>query len=94
MSDSASACPKCGWKKKKTKWWLWIPLGLICAIFLYGGIASESPEAQAKARERDVIARCWEEQGRKSLDATTRQFTAALCEDLEQQFVRKHGFRP
>ena len=27
ISDNAKACPQCGAKIPKTKWWLWIPLG-------------------------------------------------------------------
>lgn len=49
MSDSARSCPACGWKRPKTKWWLWVPLGLFGAMLLYG---LSIPEYQHVARER------------------------------------------
>lgn len=47
MSDSAKACPKCGWKKPKFKWWLWVPLGFVAAFLAYG---ASIPEYEANAR--------------------------------------------
>jgi hypothetical protein len=46
ISDSAKACPKCGAKVPRTKWWLWIPLGLIVAFF---GFGLSVPEYKSRA---------------------------------------------
>ena len=32
VSNSAKACPKCGAKMPRTKWWLWIPLAFFLLI--------------------------------------------------------------
>lgn len=48
VSNSAKACPKCGAKVPRTKWWLWIPLALVAAFLLYG---ASIPEYEAQARE-------------------------------------------
>lgn len=28
ISNQAASCTKCGWRPKKSKWWLWVLLGL------------------------------------------------------------------
>ncbi len=48
ISSSASSCPKCGAKVPRTKWWLWIPLGLIGLFLAYG---LSIPEYVHQARE-------------------------------------------
>lgn len=48
LSKTAKSCPQCGAKIPKTKWWLWIPLGLIC-IFFSIGIFSPKDESRIKA---------------------------------------------
>lgn len=50
LSKSAKTCPQCGAKIPKTKWWLWIPLGLISVFILIGLLA---PEDQNR---KDAIA--------------------------------------
>jgi hypothetical protein len=47
MSASAKACPKCGAKVPKIKWWLWIPLSLIAGFFFIGFLAHD-PVMSAK----------------------------------------------
>lgn len=48
ISSSASSCPKCGARVPRTKWWLWVPLGLIGLFFAYG---LTIPEYEHQARE-------------------------------------------
>lgn len=48
ISTSASACPSCGAKVPRTKWWLWGPLGLIGVFVLYG---LSIPEYESRASE-------------------------------------------
>lgn len=52
MSDTATACPACGWKRPRFKWWLWLPLGAGAAFLAYG---FSIPEYKARAmQERDL----------------------------------------
>lgn len=94
VSTDAKACPKCGAKVPKTKWWLWVPLGLVVAFLGFGAVVGSSPEAQEKAQARSAIDLCWEEQKRKSFDARTQRFVAGACEMMETEFTKKHGHRP
>lgn len=97
LSTTAESCPHCGArppKPKKTKWWLWIPLGLVGAFMLVGLVGSRSPTGQAKANARSAISICWAEQSKKSLDAGSAQFVAGACERMEEEFQRKWNARP
>ena len=94
ISDTAKACPKCGAKVPRTKWWLWIPLSLVAAFFLFGAIAGNGPQAQEKAQARRAIDLCWDEHKRKSLDTGTQRFVASTCEMMESKFTEKFGHRP
>lgn len=97
VSTQATSCPGCGqpqWKEKKTKWWLWIPMGLIAAFFTFAAISSNSPDAQEKTRQRAAIGMCWDEQGRKSNDTGTSQFIAGACERMEQKYRDRWGMNP
>lgn len=49
ISSKASACPHCGAKIPKFKWWLWIPLGLIVAFFSIGWL---TPQYEIDAIQR------------------------------------------
>ena len=51
VSTSATACPKCGAKVPKTKWWLWVPLALIVVLFLlpYTNSPAEREAISARA---------------------------------------------
>jgi len=94
LSTSAKACPKCGAKVPKTKWWFWVPLGLVSAFLVFGTIVASTPEAKEKAQARSAIELCWEGQERKSFDASTQRFVAGVCEMMEKEFTEKHGHRP
>lgn len=94
ISTTAKACPRCGAKVPKTKWWLWVPLAAVAAFLGFGAVLSNSPEGQAKASARRTIDLCWEEQKRKSFDAGTQRFVAGTCEMMETQFTQKFGHRP
>lgn len=94
VSTKARACPKCGAKVPKTKWWLWVPLGLVVAFFGIGFVASRSPEAQADAKAGRAIDFCWEEQKRKSFSAGAQRFVAGTCEKMETEYTQKYGHRP
>lgn len=97
VSTTADACPKCGAKvpkPKKTKWWLWVPLGLVAAFFTVGFIGSNTPEGRAQADERAAIELCWQEQQRKSLDPGSQRFVAGACEMMERKYIEKHGRKP
>ena len=60
VSTKASACPKCGAKVPKTKWWLWIPLGLIGVVFIWGAITGPKDTAELAKMETE---RCMRNQG-------------------------------
>ena len=53
-----------------------------------------SPEAQAKAHDRDKISLCWSDQGKKSLDPGTARTVAGWCEKMEDDFKAKYGRAP
>lgn len=72
-----------------------IGVAVVLAIFLgFGLVASNSPEGQAKIRERDKIAFCWKEQERKSLGDAEKRFIAGACERLEAEFQQRYNDRP
>ena len=48
ISSTAKTCPKCGAKVPRTKWWLWIPLGIF-AVLLISGLTE--PEYKTRAYE-------------------------------------------
>jgi hypothetical protein len=97
ISTTAKACPKCGAVVPKKRIWPWIvgvPVGLFAVLMVWGTIIGNSPEGQAKAKARDTIAFCWQEQKRKSFDAGTQRFVAGACEQMEADFVRRFGHTP
>ncbi len=53
VSTSAKACPKCGAKVPKVKWWLWIPLVLVILFFAFPYIAYSSAERAAISARAD-----------------------------------------
>ena len=64
------------------------------AVILILNNMSRSPEAQARGEAKDKIARCWEEQGRKSLSGGVQRGMAGICEMWEQEFQQKYGYKP
>lgn len=53
VSTSAKACPTCGAKVPKVKWWIWIPLGLAVLFFAFPYIAYSSAERAAISARAD-----------------------------------------
>lgn len=94
ISDTAKTCPHCGAGVPRTKWWLWVPLGLVVAFLAFGALVGNSPEAREKAKERAAIDLCWDGHERKSLEPDTQRFIAQVCEKMESDFQLKHGHRP
>lgn len=97
VSTTATACPKCGAtvpKPSKPKLWLWIPLGLVAVFFGFGALVGNSPQEQAKSRDRRAIELCWSDQGRKSLEPGAQRFAASVCELMEKEFVDKYRSKP
>ncbi|WP_219209193.1 zinc-ribbon domain-containing protein [Variovorax boronicumulans] len=47
ISDKAAACPSCGAKIKRFKWWLWLPLAAVLAFFALG---ASVPQYESDAR--------------------------------------------
>lgn len=97
ISSMAPACPQCGAppiRPKKTKWWLWIPLGLIVAFVIFALIAGSTPEARERTDERIAIELCWKNQQDPELDGATQRFVAGACKKMESDFRAKHGLNP
>lgn len=94
ISTQARACPKCGAKVPRFKWWLWVPLGLVAAFLGFGALVDNGPQAKEKSTQRAAIKLCWEEQSRKSLDPASQRFVAGACEMMERRFEQAYGVRP
>ena len=67
-------------------------LGL--AFLLFGYYVGNTPEGKARQHEGDVIAMCWQDHQRKSLDDAAKRFIASTCEKLESEYRNKHGRAP
>lgn len=107
VSDAASACPKCGApiggamtlekpvREGATGLGLKIAVGVavgVGALILIGGMTD--PQSEERARARDAISLCWEEQSRKSLDPASARFVAGACELLEERYAAKYRRKP
>ncbi len=57
VSTKAAACPKCGAKVKRTKWWLWIPISLVVLIFVWGAITGPKNTTELAQMETDSCMR-------------------------------------
>lgn len=94
ISTGAKACPSCGAKAPRFKWWLWISLGAVAAFFLLGFILSLFPEINAKIHDSNAITRCESEQ-RKALNAdvayTLEQVCNAMRENYKKNMERAHS---
>lgn len=109
-SDQAAVCPQCGaprgagWARpssaapaaaqRRTRIWPWVIGVPVVAFFGFGFYASSTPEGKEKARARDAISLCWDEQNRASLAPSSQRFIAGACEGMEADFERRFGTRP
>lgn len=57
VSSTAKACPKCGAKVPKTKWWLWAPLGLVGLLFTIGAITGPKTTTELGMMETERCMR-------------------------------------
>lgn len=83
--------------KKRGGWFgkvLLVLLLLIVGFFGIGIVASSSPEAKAKAKNRAAIDLCWRDYDRKDLDAAQKKFIASTCYRMTGDFKRKYGVSP
>nr|WP_139183761.1 hypothetical protein [Pseudomonas sp. NFPP33] len=97
ISSTAKACPHCGAEAPKTKIWPWIigiPVILFVGLMIIGFFASNSPRGQEKAKARDAISLCWEEQQDKSITPESQRFIASVCYKMEQEFRDKYRASP
>ena len=74
-----------------------VVIGFVALIVVY--VASmmflgNDPDVKAKSFDRDVIAQCWTNQGKKSLEPSAARFIAGSCEKLEADFQAKWKVSP
>ena len=95
VSNQARVCPQCGARVRRSRWWLWVvvPIELMAAL-LIGLAVSQSPDGQQRNRDHLVIDTCWAEYERKSLTPAEQRFIAGACEQLEEQYRKRHGVKP
>ena len=75
ISDKAKACPKCGARVPHTKWWLWVPLGLIVFVFVIGVINGPKNTVELAQMETDSCIRSnGDGEWRASLGVTLETF--------------------
>lgn len=94
VADSAKACPKCGAPVPKTKWWLWVPLGLIVLFLVFGAIVGNTPEAKERALARDKISYCWDQYNQVGVSPGAKGIMAGGCKILEQRYQERYGVAP
>jgi len=75
---------------KILKWLFLIAGGLFGLMFL---IASCTPN-DGRRGDRDAIALCWKNQGKKSNAPNESRWIAGVCERMEDDFRKKYGVRP
>lgn len=74
--------------------WPWVVGAAVVLFIWWVWSVSNDPVSQEKARARDAIALCWQDQGRKSLTGSEQRFIAGACEMMESSYTRKYGARP
>jgi RNA polymerase subunit RPABC4/transcription elongation factor Spt4 len=75
VSTEASACPKCGAKVPRTKWWLWVPLGLVVVLFVFGAITGPKDTTElAKMETESCMRRNGDGEWRASLGVSLETF--------------------
>lgn len=84
---AASPSKPMGWLAKTSI----VVVVLIVAFFAYGAIKLNSPEGQAKAKDRAAIDLCWQDYERKNLDAAQKKFVADTCYRMQGDFRARYG---
>lgn len=94
VSTEAKACPNCGArikpKSKAVRNTLLAVVGLTVAFLGFGAIVSNSPEGQARAKDRAGYEECL----RVKRQNPDNQFASDACEYMKSEFVKKHGRNP
>jgi hypothetical protein len=67
---------------------------LLLAFLAYGFYVANTPDGEARIKERRTIEACWEQQGRKSLTPQAARFVAGACEKLEADYRAKWNRDP
>lgn len=94
-SSTAKACPSCGYRKPRRIFRkLVIGVGAVFGALMFIGWISDSPQGNAKTRDRLGIEDCWEKQQRKSLSPADQRFMAGVCEKMEADFQDRWKTRP
>ena len=94
ISSTARACPNCGAKIPRSKWWLWLPLAGIASFLTFGALLPEDPKLQAQQAEREAIKQCWKAQRSPSLPPGIARAAATRCEAMEREYVQQWGRAP
>lgn len=68
--------------------------GLVAAFVMWALLRTPSPGQNEKARKRDAIALCWDDQRKKSNTPEVARFIAGACEKMEADFLAKYGVKP
>lgn len=76
VSDSAKACPKCGAKIPRTKWWLWIPLVIFFVIIVIALLTG--PKNTTELAEMET-ASCIKNQGNGEWRASSGVTLETFC---------------
>lgn len=67
---------------------------LVAVFFAFGFAKSSTPEGKERARQRAVIAACWDGQSSKAIGPGEAQFIANTCESKEREFSARWGMNP
>lgn len=95
ISTQATACPQCGAKRGRTRWWLWAPLGLLAASLAVAVVRDPSGQAMTtKEKDREEVIKCWNSIDPKSVSTEATRMAAAYCEGLEASFTTKYTHPP
>jgi hypothetical protein len=76
VSTSASACPECGAKVPKTKWWLWGTLALVFLIFIVAANSGPQTTVELAAMETE---KCIKGQGNGEWRASSGVTLETFC---------------
>ena len=94
-SSTAKACPQCGYRKpRRIVRKLLIGAGTVIGGLMFIGWVGDSPEGQARTRDRLAIEDCWEKQQRKSISPADQRFMASVCEKMQADFQERWKAKP